>query len=282
MTAVKPKTIATTDRPGEQGSGDRLFVTGLARGLALLAAFTADRNKMSLAELARATGLPKTTVTRLSHTLIKLGYLSVCPETRKVQPHPRVLTLGYPVLSSVDKRLVAAPLMQELADHAGGTVSLGIRDGLSIILIERSRDRRIRALPLDIGSRLPLETTAIGRAYFAAARLSEKQEILRGYEAVVPDRYDAIRTSLGEAAREYARRGYCKAAGTWEPDVNAVGTAVRLSNETLAAFNCGGPASRVPAARLDELGGRLVELAEHFQTADWVGQLPPRPYRGAA
>ena len=48
----------------------------------------------------------------------------------------------------------------------------------------------------------------------------------------------------------------------------------------MAAFNCGGPAARITEATLPDLGIRLGELAEHFQTAEWVGQLPPRPYRG--
>lgn len=266
---------------GTRPGGDRLFVNSLARGLAVLGAFSRDKVKMSAGDLARSTGLPKATITRLTHTLMTLGYLSVCEDSGKFQLHPRILSLGYPVLASVDRRYAAGPLMQELADASGGTVSLGLRDGLGMIFVERSRHRTVRALPLDIGSKLPLECTAMGRAYFAAADRQEQQAILALYRDSVQDRADAIEASLEDAVDEYARQGYCKAVGTWESDVNAVGVAVSLSSETRAAFNCGGPASVLPEAGLDALGERLREMAGYFESAEWVGQLPGRRYRGA-
>ena len=258
---------------------DRLFVSSLARGISLLAAFSPNRVTMSAGELASATGLPKSTITRLTYTLIKLGYLSFREDIGHYQLHPRILTLGYPVLANVDWRHVAAPLMQDLADYSGGTVSLGIRDGLSMILIERSRNRSVSALPLDIGSRLPLATTAMGRAYFAAASVDERKTILKLYQERHPLQLDDIRGALEKSTIEYRERGYCKAIGSWEYDVNAVGAAIRLTSETLAAFNCGGPDYRLPLERLDELGERLVQLAQDFQASDRVGQLPPRRER---
>lgn len=258
---------------------DRLFVSSLARGISVLAAFSPNRVTMSAGELARATALPKSTITRLSYTLIKLGYLSFREDIGHYQLHPKILTLGYPVLANVDRRHVAAPLMQDLADYSGGTVSLGIRDGLSMILIERSRNRTVKALPLDIGSRLPLATTAMGRAYFAAARVDERKSILALYRERHSQHFEDIRETLEQSVAEYRQRGYCKAIGSWEHDVNAVGAAVRLSSETLAAFNCGGPDHRLSVDGLDDLGERLVQLAQDFQASEWVGQLPPRQER---
>lgn len=272
---------ATTEAADLREEKDRHFVTSLARGMSLLAAFTPDRVTMSPGELARATGLPKSTITRLTYTLMKLGYLSFREEIGHYQLHPRILTLGYPVLANVDRRHVAAPLMQDLAARSGGTVSLGIRDGLSMVLIERTRNRTVSALPLDIGSRLPLATTAMGRAYFAAARVDERKEIMALYEELHPEQVEEVRAVFEESMAAFRRNGFCKAIGSWEHDVNAVGAPVRLSSETLAAFNCGGPDHRLPADKLDELGERLVQLAEDFQASEWVGQLPPRRERDA-
>ena len=265
----------------DPGAGkDRAFVNGLARGLRVLASFSPEHNRMSLGDLAKATGLPKSTIARLVHTLVETGYIYVCPDSGRYSLHPKVLTLGYPVMASMDKRLVALPMMQELADYSRGTVSLGIRDGLSMILIERSRDRTVRALPLDIGSRIPMETTSMGHAYFAAADTVEQAAILEQFKTHDPARFKDVERTLRAAEKEYADKGYCTAVGIWEDDVNAVGVAVTLSNDVLAAFNCGGPSSRITEDSLPDLGVRLADLAQHFQTADWVGQLPPRPYRG--
>lgn len=258
---------------------DRLFVSSLARGISLLAAFSPDRVSMSAGDLARETGLPKSTITRLSYTLNKLGYLMFREDIGHYQLHPRILTLGYPVLANIDRRHIAAPLMQDLAKQSGGTVSLGIRDGLSMILIERSRNPTVSALPLDIGSRLPLATTAMGQAYFAAANRAERKEILKLYQERHPEQYEKILSLLENSTEDYRHHGYCKAIGSWEHDVNAVGAAVRLSSETLAAFNCGGPDHRLSVEMLDELGERLVQMAQDFQISEWVGQLPPRQER---
>ncbi|MFC6674177.1 IclR family transcriptional regulator [Marinobacterium aestuariivivens] len=169
--------------------------------------------------------------------------------------------------------------MQDLADYSGGTVSLGIRDGLSMILIERSRSRTVQALPLDIGSRLPLASTAMGRAYFAAARADEREGILDLYHEQHPHQFPEIREVLHQSVTEYRQRGYCTSIGNWEWDVNAVGAAARLSSETLAAFNCGGPQHRLAVEHLDDLGERLARLAADFQASEWIGQLPPRQER---
>jgi len=269
-----------SDSSTPEAGKDRAFVNGLARGLKVLASFSPNQIRMSLGDLAQATGLPKSTVARLVHTLVKLGYIYVCRETGRYSLHPRVLSLGYPVMASMDKRLVALPMMQELADYSRGTVSLGIRDGLSMILIERSRDRTVRALPLDVGSRIPMESTSMGHAYFAATNPEEQTDILKEFKAHDPARFPEVERTLRAAQQEYDEKGFCTSVGTWEDDVNAVGAAVELSNDVLAAFNCGGPATRITEESLPDLGVRLADLARHFQTADWVGQLPPRPYRG--
>lgn len=279
-TAHQAPESGSADTDNAEGVKDRSFVNGLARGLAVMSAFSPSKNRMSLGELASATGFPKSTVARLTHTLVKLGYVYVCPETNKYQLHPRVLTLGYPVMATMDKRHVALPMMQDLANFSRGTVSLGLRDGLSMILIERSRDRTVRALPLDIGSRIPVHSTAMGRAYFSAAGEDEQNDILALLKASDPKAFARIERSLRAGEKEYKAKGYCTAIGTWEDDVNAVGVAVELSNDALAAFNCGGPASRIREEEIDDLGRRLSDMAHHFQTADWVGQLPPRPYKG--
>ena len=63
---------------------------------------------------------------------------------------------------------LARPLMQELATYSGASVSLGARDRLSMIYIEHCRGPSALTLSMDVGARIPLATSAIGRAYLAA------------------------------------------------------------------------------------------------------------------
>src|SRR5438309_7370643 len=88
------------------------FVQSLDRGLAVIRAFGPDRERLSLSEVARATGLTRAAARRFLLTLVKLGY--VRNDGREFSLRPRVLELGYAYLSGLALPEVAAPHMEEL------------------------------------------------------------------------------------------------------------------------------------------------------------------------
>ena len=69
-------------------------------------------------------GLPKPTVSRLTYTLSRLGFLHADRRMQKYQVGNAVLALGYPLLGSMTWRHLARPMMNDLADHAAGSVSV--------------------------------------------------------------------------------------------------------------------------------------------------------------
>ena len=76
---------------------DRQYIKSLARGFEVLRAFRAQDRGVSNAELSRRTGFPKPTLSRLTFTLMSLGYLHLDQDTGRYFLHPHILTLGYPV-----------------------------------------------------------------------------------------------------------------------------------------------------------------------------------------
>lgn len=256
-----PQKAKTKKSTGE----DRYLITALARGLSVLSAFKPGDETLTNLELARRTGLAKATVTRLTHTLRYLGYLSSCSETGRFRLHPHVLSLGYPVLANLGIRQMARPAMQELADYSGGTVSLGARDTLHIIFVERVRNRSVVTLPLDVGSCIPIATTSSGRAYIAAISEGERTQLLAEIKAAYPQNWPRLKRGIEAACEEYSRLGYCSTIGDWEPNINAVGVPLRLPDGQVLAFTCGGPSSRIQASMIPDLGERLRQLAEGMQ-----------------
>src|SRR5438552_3903344 len=113
--------------PSRAAPRDRQFVETLARGLEILRAFSPHRALLGNQEIARYTGLPKPTVSPLTYTLTKLGYLTYSDRLGKYQLGAPALGLGYAVLSSMGIRQVARPHMQQLADYADASVALGSR-----------------------------------------------------------------------------------------------------------------------------------------------------------
>ncbi len=142
---------------------DRNFITSLARGLSILEAFDLDHSRMGITDMSRNTGLPKSTVYRLVQTLCALGYIIPVREENKYALGPRVLSLGFAVLSSLELREVAQPYLMELSQEVKETVNLAVLDDWGLIYIERIKTSQIVNINLYVGSRLELYNTAMGR-----------------------------------------------------------------------------------------------------------------------
>lgn len=148
----------------EKNSG---FVNSLARGLSILECFGEENPVMGIAELSRKTNLPKSTVHRLIQTLCALGYVIPDGISNKYTLGPKVLDLGFTVLSSMELRDVAAPYLRTLSKSSGETVNLAILDGWHLVYVERLKTHKIVNINLHIGSRLELYNTSMGRVLAA-------------------------------------------------------------------------------------------------------------------
>lgn len=246
---------------------DRQFITSLARGFEVLRAFRADDRGVSNAELARRTGFPKPTLSRLTFTLLSLGYLHMDADTGRYFLHPHVLTLGYPVLRQLSIREMARPMMQELADDIRGAVVLGMRDGLSMIIVERARHRTMATWPLDIGVARDIATTAIGRAFIVALNRAEQKKLFKEIEADEKNRWPEVERGIHQAIKSYEEAGYVISAGDWVPEYNAVGVPLVLSDGTILSFNCGGYANRLDPEKIKEMGTKLCHMVDELSQA---------------
>lgn len=254
---------------GPPDTKDRKFVVALARGLELLRVFKPGDVLLGNQEIAERTGLPKPTVTRLTYTLTRLGYLAYSKRFEKYRLGTGVLALGYVCLSNYGVREVARPLMRELAEETRASVSLGARERLYMTYLENCSGHGALTLRLNIGSRVPMATTAMGRALLAALPEDERGYLLdhirRRDEAAWPE----VHAGIKQALNDYRERGYCISAGDWDRDVNAVGVPIILPDSAeVLAFNCGGPSFLLPRDKLhSEIGPRLRHLVSNVETA---------------
>ncbi|MBI1773732.1 MAG: IclR family transcriptional regulator [Proteobacteria bacterium] len=246
---------------------DRQFVEALARGLEILRAFAPNHALLGNQEIARYTGLPKPTVSRLTYTLTKLGYLTYSERLGKYQLGAPALALGYAVLSNLGIRQVARPHMQQLADYADASVALGSRDRLRLIYVEYCRSNSALTLRLDAGARIPIATTAMGRALLAALPEGERSWLMDHIQRHEGERWPAIRAGIEQAVEDLRRRGFTTSIGEWQADVNAVGVPlVPADGSPIVAFNCGAPAFQLSREQLEgDIGPRLVNLVRNVE-----------------
>ena len=168
---------------------DRKFVTALARGLEVLRVFRPGEGPLGNQEIAQRARLPKPTVTRLTYTLTKLGYLTALDRIGKYQLGPAVLALGYAGLASMEFTQIARPDMQDLSSYSEhASVAIGARDRHKMLYIACCRPSNVVTLQLDVGNRIPIGPTAMGRAYMAALADDERSALLEELgEVGVPD-----------------------------------------------------------------------------------------------
>jgi IclR family pca regulon transcriptional regulator len=154
----------------------RNFIASLARGLAVLGAFTKEKKFLTLTEISNMTGINKTATQRLTHTLQQLGYLER-DESKLFRLGPSTLPIGLAVLKNLEIRELAYPYLKDLSKKLEQTVNLSILDETEIVVIERFEVRKIIDYHLQIGSRLPAHCTSAGKAILAFLP-EEKRDII--------------------------------------------------------------------------------------------------------
>ncbi len=255
---------------------DRNFVVALSRGLDVLRAFQPNDGLLGNQEIASRTNLPKPTVSRLTYTLTKLGYLTPVPRFEKYQLTPAAMALGYAALANLGIRHLSEPFREEMMRATGGAVAVGGRDRHSMIYFGQSRGSETVGVQLDVGSRVPIATSAMGRAYFWALEEDDRATLLRDLREHYGSRWPKLREGLERSGETVAKYGFALSVGDWHDDIGAAGVALRLNDGTGPyAFNCGAPAFRFTEERLiNDIGPRLLAMVRNIEAA--LGGLVPQ------
>jgi DNA-binding IclR family transcriptional regulator len=261
-------------RTSKKVATDRRFVVALSRGLDVLRAFRPNDGLLGNQEIAARTNLPKPTVSRLTYTLTKLGYLTPVPRFEKYQLAPSAMALGYAALANLGVRHLSEPFREALMRETGGAVAVGARDRHSMIYFGQSRNGLTLNVQLDVGSRVPIATSAMGRAYVWALPDDERAALLRDLREHYGSRWPKLREGIERSGEIVAKHGFAISAGEWQDDVHAVGVALKLNDGTGPyAFNCGAPAFRFTEERLlTDIGPRLLAMVRNIEAA--LGGVP--------
>lgn len=245
-------------------------VSALERGVAVLRCFDEDRRSLGPTELARLTGIPRPTVTRLATTLVSLGLLRLeRGGEQQFALGAGVLAPARAFLAGLDVRAVARPHMQALAEASGGSVYLALRDGLEMVLIEACRARAsMLSARLDVGSRVPLANAALGRAYLSALAAHERANLIESLSLVRGSDWAALALGLNRALADAAQLGYCVSVGEFHREINSVSVALTGAAGEVLALNCGGAAFAFTEQRLrDDTAPRLLAMARAIAEA---------------
>jgi IclR family pca regulon transcriptional regulator len=230
---------------------DPSFMTSLARGLAVLRAFSDSRRALTIAQISQKTGIPRAAVRRCLHTLKQLGYAEA--EMNNFSLRPKVLTLGYSYLSSTPLAVSSQPYLNNISRALNESCSLAVLDDSEVLYIARSATSRVMSVALNAGSRLPAYCTSLGRvmlahldpdeldAYFARTKLRPMTE-----RTVVSQK------RLREILAGVRQQGYAINDEELELGLRSIAVPVRgASGKVLAALNVGAQAARVSTLQME-------------------------------
>ncbi len=241
---------------------DSDFVQSLDRGLAVIRAFGPDRERLSLSEVARATGLTRAAARRFLLTLVKLGY--VRSDGREFSLRPRVLELGYAYLSGLALPEVAEPHLDELSAKLHESSSISVLDGHHIVYVARVATKRIMTVAISVGTRFPAFAASMGRVLLAALSPEELDKYLAEatFEAFT-ERTVTDPDQLREIVSEVGRQGYSIVDQELEDGLRAIAAPIRDSSGAVtAAINVSAHASRhTPEAMLTQLLPEMLNTA---------------------
>jgi len=240
--ATPPKNTGDSDA----FTGDPNFMTSLARGLAVIQAFSQRRHHLTISQVSTTTGLSRAAVRRCLYTLSKLGFAG-SDDNRHFFLRPRILALGHSYISSMPLATAAQPVLEHISHLLHESCSIATLDGVEIVYIARANVTRIMSIDLGVGSRLPAFCTSMGRAILANLPPEELESVLARIEFKrYTERTITNPAKLTQALRQIRRDGYSIIDQELEHGLRSMAVPIQNpSGKVVAALNIGAHAQRV-------------------------------------
>jgi DNA-binding IclR family transcriptional regulator len=260
-------------------NGGQKTVQTFDRAVAILDAFTVDRPELGVSEIARITGLSRSTVHRLLATLRRHELVQQIPSTRNYALGPHLLRLAQIAFSNVNLQNVAKTIMVELRDRCDETVGLHIRLGPTTrtVLDQVESKQALRRTYNEIGVAIPIYQGAPGKVLLGYDDVELQERILSGTLESATARTITDPVKLRAELKRARKNGY---ALSFEERVEGISTvAVPIANHThrvIAALSVTGPSSRVGRKQLLAFAGPAQEAARRISASlGFTGDEPP-------
>jgi IclR family pca regulon transcriptional regulator len=262
----KNKTASPLRRPRTARDGaerSSLFVGSVEKAFQVLEVFRDTHRLLSLAEIARAASLDRSATQRLVHTMEQLGYIRRVPDAALYGLAPKVLTLSYNYLRSLELIERASPYLLDISRTLGETCNLQELDGTDIVFLARFPGKHLVNVDFAVGYRLPAVFTASGRAILSKLPAAEQRRVIASTPLVPVTPHTEVdpaklRARIGEAARH----GYAIVMNqTLVGDISVAAAITNHAGEPVAAINIAVPTTRWNLEKAEE------QLVPHVQLA---------------
>jgi DNA-binding IclR family transcriptional regulator len=270
------KTVQLAQRGGgRKWSAD---TRSLERGLSILRVFRAGTSLWKNGDLADRTGLPRSTVSRLTRTLVACGFLDYDRIAHAYRLGAAVLGLAESWMVGSDVPQLASPIMQTTADRLNVNISLAVPDIDQMVYLHTIRKHEdLVPRRVTIGHRTLIEVSSLGHAYLATLPASERASLLRSLQKrYTSSRWGILAREIRKSIQHVHQTGYCRPT-VWLPGIIALATPIQIVGRSPYFVALTAPLQKWDEPRIQEvLVPALLELAAQIKSALLGSELPPK------
>jgi DNA-binding IclR family transcriptional regulator len=201
-------------------SGDGDVIQVVSRAFDVLRCFEGHEARLGNLEISSRCGLPRSTVSRLTHTLTRMGQLVYLPRDQKYRIGPSAVAMSTSMMKGLQLRNLIRMRLQDVADQLPGTVGFVLPDRYQMVYLEFARAANALGLYEATGSRVAMTSTAAGFAYAAALDPEVGDALVAEMEREIPESVEPIKSRIAANRDHLRERGYVTACGTWSPHIN--------------------------------------------------------------
>lgn len=250
-------------------SGGNDIIQVVSRAFDVLRCFEGHETRLGNLEISNRCGLPRSTVSRLTHTLTRMGQLIYLPHDQKYRIGPSAVAMSTSMMRGWQVRDFIRDQLRDVAAGIPGTVGFVIPDRFELVYLEYARSAAALGLHSGVGTRIAMGRSAAGHAYVAALDEASANVLVTEMERECPEDAKVLRPRMEANRRHLQEKGYVVTCGLWSPHINGIAVPIWSPQyQTYAVITIGVLSAMYDEQRLhDEVAAPLRELVHGIDAA---------------
>ncbi len=204
------------------GTKESDVIQVVSRAFDVMRCFEGHESRLGNLEIANRCRLPRSTVSRLTHSLTRMGQLVYLPQDQKYRLGPGAIAMSTSMMRGLRFRNLIRLLMQDVAEQIPGTIGFVAPDRFQMVYLEYARAYDAVGLQSTTGSRIAIARTAAGHAYTAALHPDACAELLADMRRELPEDAELLHPRLEANRQSLRENGYVISCGLWNPHINGI------------------------------------------------------------